>query len=441
MNSMKKFVVVALALMGMIILNGCAATLKSFQNLMASPTDLYRQKALAYEKADEPQKALFCWDVAAHLDQKDTEIQKTIANLKRAATKAAQAHSQRGVELYRSGDLNNAMREFLIALRLDPEIDQARDYLKNRLQNPDQTIYRVQPGDSFVKIANDTYKDPSKAYLIAFFNGMDPKKPLLIGTDLSLPAFEDAYLIPRSDIRNLLEKAQEAYEHKRYDRVYALTDAVRKEIPDHPKARELADTAHFDSGAALMERRQYLAAIEQFKQISDQYKGRDRAINRARSRIHKQAIEEKLKAATEHLNKQEWPGVINVTEEILAQDPDNDQAKMLFSNASYKLGKLLLDHGETIKAIDVLRRIEPTYEDTGQLLSLARARIRAQADTLYRDGVKQFINEDLEKAIKTWKRTLELNPDHPKARQDMENAQRLLEKLRSLDGDTAKTEQ
>jgi tetratricopeptide (TPR) repeat protein len=113
---------------------------------------------------------------------------------------------------------------------------------------------------------------------------------------------------------------------------------------------------------------------------------------------------------------------------------------MLFSNASYKLGKILLDRGQAHKAMEVLSRIDPSYEDTGQLLSVARARMKAQAEALYRDGVKQFVNEELEKAIKTWKKVLELNPDHAKARQDIENAQRLLEKFRALDQKPSETE-
>ena len=92
-------------------------------------------------------------------------------------------------------------------------------------------------------------------------------------------------------------------------------------------------------------------------------------------------------------------------------------------------------------AMPAISRIEPSYEDTGQLLSLARARMKSQAETLYRDGVKYFINEDLEKAVETWKKALELNPEHPKARQDMENAQRLIEKLRALDKDATKATQ
>lgn len=422
-----------LALLIFTAVSGCASALQHFQNMTVSPAEHYRERALAYEKDDELQKAVFCWEIVAQLTPENSEPNKIIKNLKHAADRAAKVHFKRGMEHYRNGDLNNAMREFLIAVRLDPRNEQARYFLKTRLQNPEQATYRVKPGDSFVKIAADVYKDPTKAYLLAYFNDMDPKKPLLIGTNLSLPSFEAEYLITRSDIKSLLAKAQRAYNKKQYSRVYALTEAIQKEIPNHPDARKLADKARFDQGAALMNQKHYLAAIEQFKRVSPGYPGRDRAIAKARSQIDKQGIGQKLEAARKHLRNKSWASVINVTEEILEQDPGNDEAKMLFSNASYNLGKIMLDNGKTARSIEILSRIEPSYEDTGQLLSLARARMRAQAETLYRDGVKLFINEDLERAIKTWKKALELNPDHPKARQDIENAERLLKKLHALD--------
>ena len=427
-----------LALLASILLSSCAGTMQHLQNMVTSPAEYYREKALALEKDNELQQAIFCWGIVAHLAPEKPEVPKIIQNLKHATARAAQVHFQRGLDHYHSGDLNNAMREFLIAIRMDPRHEQAREYLKTRLQNPEQAIYKVRAGDSFIKIASDVYKDPSKAYLLAYFNDINPNKPLLIGTNLALPDLDPEYMVPRSDIKSLLEKAQEAYDKKRYSKVYSLTEAIQKEIPNHPAARKLADAARFDQGMALMRQRHYLAAIEQFKQVSSAFPGRDQAIARARNQINKQAIDEKLEEAREHLHNKAWASVINVTEEILEQDPGNDQAKMLFSNASYKLGKILLDNGEVTKAIDILSRIEPSYEDTGQLLSLARARMKSQAETLYRDGVKQFINEDLEKAINTWKRVLELNPDHPKARQDMENAERLLEKFRTLDKEPAK---
>ena len=438
---MRSTVPLILILVVMATVSACTATLKNLQQRSVSPAEHYRQRARAFESQDDPRKALFCWEIAARLDKENNETRQAIQALQSSSAKAAQRHFERGAELYRAGDLNHAMTEFLTSLRLNPDLQQAREYLKEKLQHPDQATYRVRPGDSFIKIAEEQYKDPSKAYLIAYFNGIDPKKPLMIGTELSLPAFGEAYLIPRLDIRGLLDKAQRALERKHYPQVYALTDRIREEVPDHPRACELADAAHFEQGQALMHQKRYLAAIEQFKLVSSRFDGRDKAIAMARARINKQAVEEKLKVARDHLKNRQWAGVISVSEEILAQDPSNDEAKMLFSNASYKLGKLLLDRGETVKSIKILSRIEPSYEDTGQLISLARARMKSQAETLYRDGVKYFINEDLEKAVETWKKALELNPEHPKARQDMENAQRLIEKLRALDKDATKATQ
>jgi tetratricopeptide (TPR) repeat protein len=420
--------------------SGCAAVLQRLQNRMASPAEAYRKRALSFEKQDEPQQAILCWEVVAQLTPGDKNITKHISDLKRSTARAAQKHFQLGLDHYRTGARNKAMQEFLTAVRLDPDHEQARFYLKTRLQNPDQSIYRVQAGDSFTKIASDVYKDSSKGYWVAYFNGMDPRKPLLIGTNLLLPAIENKYRIPRTNVSELLKKAREAYKGKRYNQVYSLTGTILKEIPHHPQAHRLADAARFEQGMDLLHRKHYHAAIEMFKQVDPKFPGRNKAIARARSQTSAQAVDIKLKEARRLLSNGAWDSVINVTEEILKQDPGNDEAKMLFSNASYKLGKRLLDRGQADKAMHVLSRIEPSYEDTGQLLSVARARMKAQAEALYRDGVKQFVNEELEKAIKTWKKVLKLNPGHAKARQDMENAQRLLEKLRALEQKAPDTE-
>jgi tetratricopeptide (TPR) repeat protein len=428
------------ALLVSVLVSGCAATLQQLQNLMASPAEAYRKRALAFEKQGEPQQAILCWQVVAQLAPDKPDAAKSIETLKRSAANAAQRHFQRGLEHYRAGDPDKATQEFLIAVRLDPDHKQARYYLKTKLQYSDQATYRVLAGDSFIKIASDVYRDPTKAYWVAYFNDLDPRKPLLIGTNLFLPKIETEHLIPRSDIKDLLDKARAAYKKKRYRRVYSLTEAILKEIPRHRQALRLADEARFEQGMDLMNQKQYLAAIEQFKQVAPQFPGRDKAIAKARRQISEQAIDVKLAEARRLLGSGAWGSVIKVTEEILKQDPGNDEAKMLFSNASYKLGKILLDHNQADKAMDILSRIEPSYEDTGQLLSVAKARMKAQAEALYRDGVKQFVNEELEKAIKTWDRVLELNPDHVKARQDMENAQRLLEKLRALEKKTSNTQ-
>jgi cytochrome c-type biogenesis protein CcmH/NrfG len=54
------------------------------------------------------------------------------------------------------------------------------------------------------------------------------------------------------------------------------------------------------------------------------------------------------------------------------------------------------------------------------------------AQVHYRNGVKHFINEDLKSAIAEWEIALAYNPNHDKARENIENARRLMQKIEAL---------
>jgi cytochrome c-type biogenesis protein CcmH/NrfG len=66
------------------------------------------------------------------------------------------------------------------------------------------------------------------------------------------------------------------------------------------------------------------------------------------------------------------------------------------------------------------------------LKKAVHARLVELAQVHYRNGVKHFINEDLKKAIAEWEMALDCDPDHAKARENIENARRLLEKIEAL---------
>lgn len=52
-----------------------------------------------------------------------------------------------------------------------------------------------------------------------------------------------------------------------------------------------------------------------------------------------------------------------------------------------------------------------------------------EADAHYAAGMRRFLAEDLEGAIREWEKTLSLDPAHPKARRDIEKARRLKGKI------------
>ena len=52
-----------------------------------------------------------------------------------------------------------------------------------------------------------------------------------------------------------------------------------------------------------------------------------------------------------------------------------------------------------------------------------------EADAHYAAGIRRFLAEDLDGAIREWEKTLSLDPAHPKARRDIEKARRLKGKI------------
>jgi len=54
----------------------------------------------------------------------------------------------------------------------------------------------------------------------------------------------------------------------------------------------------------------------------------------------------------------------------------------------------------------------------------------AQAEVHYKKGVKHFLAQELDQAIEEWEETLQLDPEHPKAKKDLERARRMRENLK-----------
>lgn len=412
---------------------GCSARLTSLlRSSSGQPAVDFRSNAKALEKQGELQQALLCWQTAARLGPDDPTIPAMIRALQRRIADAAQAHFKSGIESYQAGDYAKARREFLTVLRLAPDHQKALYYLKIRLNSMDQKLYKVRRGDSFTKIATDQYKDPTKAYTIAYFNGLDPDKPLMIDTPLLLPVLKPEQLLPRKDLDELMQRAQKALDQKRYQETLTVCEKIREENPILPKIQSLIDAGRLGLGKHLIEQKDYSAALKQLEQISPGYPGRKQTIRKARRFIRRQAVDGKLLSAQARFNHHAYSGAIEICQCILKQEPANAKALALLHASRYQLGKQLLDQGKEASAIKNLSMLGKDYHDTAQLLTLAHARMNARAEEFYRKGVKYFLNEDLELAIKSWKKALELNPDHPKARQDMENAVKLLDKWRRL---------
>ncbi|MGC2062013.1 MAG: LysM domain-containing protein [Thermodesulfovibrionales bacterium] len=322
--------------------------------------DVYRVKALEYEKAGELRKALQIWEIVGMFSPEDREGMKKITDLKKQANSTAADHFKKGVAYFKSGSSASARKEFLLTVLYNPNHSEALDYLKNRLEGDDFTHYEVKKGDTLQSISQKIYNDPQKSFLITAFNDSDKQAKLLApGVRLKLPVLE-------------LSAPKQAPEEEHW----------KPSETDDPQVKPVAVD-----------------------------------------------IEGLLANAAKLIKAKKYQDALSPLESVLEHDSKNSRALDMRNASNYEMGKMMNEKKNYGEALKFLSRVDPGYRDTKDMKVKAQNRL---ADVHYNTGIKFFVNDQLEKAIREWEETLALNPTHTKARKDIENAQNLIKKLQNL---------
>jgi len=310
------------------------------QNRLLS--DMLELRAKEYEKSGEIYGALLCWQVLSILNPTDQDYAGRFQQLKYESQLSANRHFETGMAYFKKNLFKSARREFLIALRYNPDHPAALNYLKNKMFPEISDRYRVQKGDSLVNIAENVYQDPNKYYLIAVYNNLDVDQPLIAGKNLKLPVLEPGLALPLVDITLELKNARKLF-------------------------------------------------------LSQEYKK-----------------------------------VLQSTAKVLSIDPSNGEAADLKNAALYQIAKIFRQQHKYLESLETLKKLDPRYKGVQKDVAAVKMLLKKQAEEKYRIGVNYFVNEEIDKAIEAWEKTLMLDPQHPKARQDIEKARRLLNKLKEV---------
>lgn len=140
-------------------------------------------------------------------------------------------------------------------------------------------------------------------------------------------------------------------------------------------------------------------------------------------------IDPLLSEARDALERKSFAEALADIDRVLAANPRHVEAVDLKKSALYSLGKTRLGEkkfDESYQALSQLARLAPRYEDAGELTRQARTGLVQQR---YNEGLRLYREEKLEQAIDEWKGVLELDPRHPNARKNIEQAELILKKL------------
>ena len=299
---------------------------KSPKSTVHFSTSSYLQKSLEYEKNDDLQMALLYMKIAGTLNPDNRKIAKRITFLKSTLDYKARRHFKKGVVFYKRNELKEARKQFLIALRYDPDHKSALHYLKNRLTPKEYINYKVKKGDTLKSISRKFYNDYKKDFLIAYFNNLKTDKKPAPGTTLKLPVLKSDFAQLLIVIRNELIKAKNLLEEKQYEKVLNIAGEVLEYDHVNKDAADLKNAAYYQMGMQLSLEEKYPEAINTFKKVDPEYKDVKKAI--------REVIDKDLMKAKIFLKEKRYEEELTVAEKDLDYDKSNKSARDLI-NTTY----------------------------------------------------------------------------------------------------------
>ena len=127
--------------------------------------------------------------------------------------------------------------------------------------------------------------------------------------------------------------------------------------------------------------------------------------------------------------------VLVITERLRRANPKLREAVQLENKSRFVLGQRLYQQQQYLQASQMLDGIRGSYPGLEALRAALGVQMKRQAEVYYRDGVRYFLNDELERAVETWRLVLALDPAHEEAAASIREAETLLQKLKTVDED------
>ncbi len=328
----------------------------------------HREKAEALQQEGALRAALAEWTIALTIDPGDTTVVEVKRRLQaRIEREVAERVQQGRAALAREAHLD-ARRHFLAALALDPRNATAFEALRNDVKDVRFISHTVRGGETLGSIALRYYGDRSRSEVIWEINQLPRNPRLVVGSSLRVP-----------------------------------------EIPGLPFLISVP------GGAPVV-----AALPPQDTETRPSAPPRDETAPE---------VDPLLAEVKEAAESKQYREALVALDQLLASNPRHPEGADLKKSILYSLGKSRLDeknYDESYKALTQLVKLAPNYEDSTALLRQARALSVRQH---YAEGLRFYREEKLEEAITEWQLVLDIDPRHPSARKNIEQAETILKLL------------
>jgi len=319
-------------------------------------------------------------------------------------------HRQRATAFERDGDLRRALQEWTIALTIDPG-DTAAKAGNARVKSQIQSGVAARLRHAREALARNAHLEARRHLLAAL--ALDPANRTaleMLRTEVRDVRFVEHQVRPGDTLAGLAERyygdrsrSEVIWETNqlRNTRLTAGTTLRIPEIPGVPFIHERRDPSGTPESARAGGSRDEIAP----------------------------EADPRLAEAREAYERGEYAAALADVEQVLAGNPRHAEGSDLRKAALYGLGKTQLEerkYQDSYETLTALARLAPAYEDTASLREQARVQL---VQHRYNEGLRYFREEKLEQAILEWRAVLALDPSHPSARKNIEQAERIIKSL------------
>jgi len=368
-----------------ILITGCAVPIKEVpRDRMTNLSQGYLQTGIHHEAAGDLVAALRNFKLALTVDPNNQEAAKSCNRLITEIRSSAKKHYDRGLTLERKGQYSLARKEFLTALRLYPDYQEARELFVSRKQVKikGHVIHKIKPGESLSKLAAFYYGDYRKFSIIAKYNNLSDAAALSVGQELKIPEIKGMELVdsqkgtkknpvttdsdswdwerdlaegegkgPSEGNAMELEKDEEEqvaiyrdlgvefFNNKKYHKASIEFNKVLSSNPDDSVVLDYLYKCYFIQAVALYEQKEYLEARDQFK-VSLKYKNDCQQCHKFMTKCENSYKKLHYKQGMQFYNNERLNEAIGEWELVKKEDPNYKRVNYLINKAQTILNKL-----------------------------------------------------------------------------------------------------
>ena len=294
-----------------------------------------KQRAGDWEGSGQMRKALLAYRAVQSLSSGDSAAAGRVQTLQSGLREQATEHFERGRQLLAQGQREQARQAFMEALAAHPRHEEALAGLRRISRRRGPIAYKLKTGEGPREVAAKVYRDPEKAFLVAYFLEAHPKSPLS-------RAQGQTVLLPRLDFELKREPLPEPEPQPEaagsiYAKKGGSVSRGRNRASDAPSKASPAQ--RYEQALELKQSGNDPAAFRAFSSLSPKYKDVRKQLAIIRDRLNKKA-DAHYKQGLSHFLADDLQQAIKEWKQAITLNPDHSQAEKSLHKARVLLKSL-----------------------------------------------------------------------------------------------------